>query len=257
MADNTVTLILDGNVSLEAFAKGVSTFSELVSALSENVAKSPVRWVISDLSISSAMATARADGSQMDVGNIVSAYANVGDSLAYDRPIAYGPKVEKVARKLFDIKVERVRLETSAREALIPLRKPEPVPPQEPLRALELVRGRKPALGGIRGRIQTLTSRGGLRFTLFDLHQDKAVSCYFEEGKQDIVRDLWGRLAIVEGMITRDPTSGRPLAIRDVNQIIPLPEPNGRRNYEGARGAAPSLSRMSAEEAIRKVRDAQ
>src|ERR1700752_2724944 len=99
MADNTVTLVLDGNVSLDAFAIGIATFSELVSALSESVAKSPVRWVVADLSISSAMATARAEGSEVDIGNVVSAYANVGDALASHVPIIYGPKVEKAAKK--------------------------------------------------------------------------------------------------------------------------------------------------------------
>jgi len=258
MADNTVTFILDGSVPLDSFAKGVSAFSELVFALSENVSKTPVRWVINDLQFSSAMATASGEGNTLDIGNVVAAYVNVGLSLVNKSPIGYGNKVARAANRIFDIGVERVRFETATREAIIPLRQVAILESLEsPSHGLELVRNRKPAFGGIRGRIQTLSSRGGLRFTLFDIHQDKAVSCYFEEGKQNIVRDLWGRLAIVEGVVTRDPITGRPLTIREVNEITPFSEPSQNQDYELALGVSPSKSGMSAEEAIRRIRDAQ
>ena len=275
MADNTVTLIIDGNVPLDAFAKGVSSFNELVSALSAKVASGPVSWILDDLQFSSAVATARIEGSPLDIGVLVAAYSDVGACLESGAPLRYGKPVSRAARKLVEINAERIRLETSTREAIIPLRMREVLKDLEsatepisqiklateearyPVPILRMVRGRKPSFGGVRGRIQTLTSRGGLRFTLFDVHQDKAVSCYFEEGKQDIVRDLWGKFALVEGTITRDPISGRPLSIREVQDVTPLPEPRASRDFEAAMGVAPSLFNVSAEEAIRKIRDAQ
>jgi hypothetical protein len=114
-----------------------------------------------------------------------------------------------------------------------------------------------PAYGAIKGRIQTVTTRGSLRFTLYDIMHDKAVSGYFAEGKQDLIRDLWGHMVMVEGMVTRDPLSGRPLAIRQVRDIEPLPEPSLTFDYMDARGVAPSLNGLSPEEAIRRIRDAQ
>jgi hypothetical protein len=259
MADNTVTLVLDGRVPLSEFAKGVVAFNDLVSALADEVANGAVRWVLDDLQFSSAIATARAEGAPEDISRVVVAYADVGTTLESRATPHYGARVRKAVEKIVDINVERVRFETASRDALIPLR--HAIAPEQgtlaAAPALQVVRGRKPAFGGIKGRIQTLTNRGGLRFTLFDLHQDRAVGCYFEEGKQDQVRDLWGRYAIVEGMISRDPVNGRPLAIREVKEITPLPDPTGRRDFEAAMGAAPSLSGMSAEEAIRRVRDAQ
>jgi len=255
MSDNTVTLVLDGRVPLGEFAKGVQAFYELVSALSAEVAHGHVNWILDDLQYSSAIATAIGEGPSADVERAVIAYADVGRTLESNSPLKYGQRVQKASRKIVDIGVERVRFETAKTDALISLASGLAVADAIP--SLQLVRGRKPAFGGIKGRIQTLSSRGGLRFTLYDIHQDKAVSCYFEEGKQETLRDLWGHMAIVEGLVFRDPVNGRPLAIREVRVITPLPEPAGRRDYEQARGAAPSLSGVTAEEAIRKIRDAQ
>jgi hypothetical protein len=102
-----------------------------------------------------------------------------------------------------------------------------------------------------------LTNRGSLRFTLYDLLNDKAVSCYFSEGKQELIRDMWGKLAIVEGIVSRDPINGRPLVIRQVNNLTPLDELGRHFEYQDAMGVAPSLSGLSPEEAIRRIRDAQ
>jgi hypothetical protein len=113
-----------------------------------------------------------------------------------------------------------------------------------------------PVYGAIEGRIQTLTNRGSLRFTLYDTHNDKAVSCYVAEGQEDLLRDVWGRRALVEGRIRRDSQTGRPLTIRDVRRIVPLPEPEPYRFYE-ARGILPLMpGEEMPEERIRRLRDA-
>lgn len=102
--------------------------------------------------------------------------------------------------------------------------------------------------------MQTLSSRGGLRFTLYDLLHDKAVSCYLAEGYEEIMRDLWGKIATVEGLVTRDPLSGRPLAVRQITTVTP--KPDLPISYRDARGAAPSLTGLLPEHPIRRLRDA-
>jgi hypothetical protein len=109
--------------------------------------------------------------------------------------------------------------------------------------------------GAITGRVQTLTNRGGLRFALYDTLHDRAVSCYLAEGHESIMRDMWGRLASVEGLIRRDPITGRPLTIRDIRQIEPLPE-HAPQALEAVRGISPSPQGLRAEDAIRRLRDA-
>lgn len=83
---------------------------------------------------------------------------------------------------------------------------------------------------------------------------DKAVSCYLAEGYEEIMRGVWGKIATVEGLVTRDPLSGRPLAVRHITKVTP--KPDRRISYRDARGAAPSLTGLTPEDAIRRLRDA-
>ena len=70
-----------------------------------------------------------------------------------------------------------------------------------------------------------------------------------------MIRGMWGHRAIVEGWVNRDPISGRPVAIRRVSAIEPLPEvvPG---NYLLARGIlAPGLRDLRPEDVVRRLRD--
>ena len=93
--------------------------------------------------------------------------------------------------------------------------------------------------------------------TLYDSVFDKAASCYLETGQDSIMRDAWGRRAIVEGMVTRDPESARPLIVRRISHVELVTEyPPG--SYRLARGILPRRSGdPTPEEAIRRVRDAE
>ena len=113
------------------------------------------------------------------------------------------------------------------------------------------------SFGGIQGRVQTLSNRGSLRFMLYDMLNNKAVSCYITSGKEEIMRDIWGKMAVVEGLVTRDPVNGRPISIRHVRNIIPQSEPYIGLDYQASRGVSPSLNGLSPEEAIRRLRDAK
>ena len=114
-----------------------------------------------------------------------------------------------------------------------------------------------PAIGGVHGRIQTLTSRGGLRFTLYDTLYDRAVGCYLSEGQEEIMRDYWGQTAVVEGTVTRDPNSGRPLTVRHVRNVTPVRQVE-RMAYLAARGAVKPLpnDQRRPEDLVSAARDA-
>ena len=280
MAADTLTIILDGEVPLGEFARTIESFYELVKALSDEVGTPGLDWVLDDLQISSAVATIRASGDQQAAGKVVNAYADVGHALEVDAPIGFSSPVRSAARKVVsirDARVKAVRFETAFREATVRIGRPEKEPPEEPQFIQEIVTpnapqpaveerviirpnlviASPPSLGGIQGRVQALSNRGGLRFTIYDLLYDKAVSCYMADGKEELLRNVWGKLAVVEGMITRDPQSGRPLSIRQVSNITPLREPNPTgRDYQNARGLLSAIGGLSPEAAIRKVRDA-
>ncbi|MEO8053253.1 MAG: hypothetical protein ABI833_22865 [Acidobacteriota bacterium] len=281
MITDTLTIVLDGEVPLAEFARTIESFYELVKALSDEVGTPDLDWVLDDLQVSSAFATIRAPHDPQSAERVINAYAEVGHALEVDGPMEFSPRVRSAARKVVSIRdprVRSVRFETRLRDATVKISPSKPVelPPAEeaqiqveqinvtgPIPVPRQVSPRPtlsvalpPSLGGIQGRVQALSNRGGLRFTVYDLLYDKAIGCYIAEGKEELLRNIWGRLAVIEGMITRDPINGRPLSIRQVSDITMLPDPRGAREYEDARGAVTSLTGLSPEDAIRKVRDA-
>lgn len=254
MANDTVTLALDGDVSLSEFAEAVDRFDGLVRALARAEKVTHVQWMVAQLEVSSTLATARGISSNAqpvdvvkdEVERVVRGYLRVGHSLEHGEPFPYSAVVERQARGITGIlngRITSVRFETAEAEAVVAVStagpKSQPLPP---------------SYGAVEGRIQTLTSRGGLRFTLYDTFFDKAVSCYLAEGYEDVMRDAWGRRAVVEGLVTRDAQTGRPLAVRGVTHVEVLPEVP-LREYRKLRGIAPRRT-ISAEEAIRRLRDA-
>jgi hypothetical protein len=108
----------------------------------------------------------------------------------------------------------------------------------------------------VEGRVETLTSRKALRFTLYETITGRAVSCYPGEGSEEQMRDIWGRRTLIDGWVSRDPLTGFPVAVRKINSINVLPEvPTGY--YRNARGASPRLDgEPLAETVIRLMRDA-
>lgn len=251
MASDTLTLALTGNVPLDAFVTAVSHWMELVDALAAEVqVSSKVSWFIQDLSSGSAIATIRGEAQLIeDVENIVRAYEETADALYKGTPIPYSRVVAEHARgitRVLDGHVETVRFETPQRETVIA----SPAAPPQMKAAPIFV-----AIGAVQGRIQTLTERRSLRFTLYDALNDKAVSCYLAEAQRELVRNLWGKQATVSGTITRDSESGRPLVVRQITSIQPMED--GGKSYLLARGAFPHRPNMPLpEQVIRQIRDA-
>lgn len=256
---DTLTIILADEVSLDDFAKAITNFGKLVKGLSADIGGEDLYWVVADLEISSAIATVKGIGDITRVERVVRAYPDVGDAIRKNTLSSYSKPVQEAAlnlRQILGKRVKSIRFETAEREVIIQAAKTGegisqpneqqsiPVTPLSP----------SAAYGSLHGRIQTLTSRGGLRFTLYDLLYDKAVSCYLKEDYEEIMRNAWGKLALVTGWISRDPVSGRPLSIRQVDSVdIQAEEFN---DYREARAASPPLSKLSPEDAIRKLRDA-
>lgn len=111
------------------------------------------------------------------------------------------------------------------------------------------------AYGSIEGQVETLISRRRLTFTLYDSLSDQTVFCYLQQDQAELIRDAWGRWAIVCGWIRRDPNTGRPVAISPVRAIDVVPEVQPG-SYRRARGVAPAdAAEPSPEVAIRRLRD--
>jgi len=255
---DTVTLTLQGTVSLSDFSTAVARFHALIAALSVEAQAQDVAWEIDDLDTGSATTTTRgtlSNGAHPErIDRVVRSYLEVGRALEQRITIPYSAVVRREAEALVGVlkgsQIEEVRFETAESEAIV----------REVTEAREGARAqtaeRRGAYGAVTGRVQTLTSRSGLRFTVYDHIHDKAVPCYLVEGREDMMREMWDRLAHVEGWVTRDPESGRPLAVRRVTGVTPITEAEPE-DYLRARGAVPlGADGEKPEQTIRRLRDA-
>jgi len=230
MAKETLTLALEGDIALEEFATAIGNLNSLLNQLAKEVTKdAEVAWLIDELYASSAVATFRGiNGDMSAIENVVNAYEEVGDSLQTGREIPYSTTVQRYAHDLISVldgRVTSVRFETPAKDIVIV---------SKPLGG-EQVAQLKYAWSSVKGMVQTLSMRKKLNFTLWDSLFDKPVGCYFKEGQEDIMRNAWGKRAIVSGRVGRLADTGRPVVIRDVKQIRLLEdvEPGSYRRAKG------------------------
>jgi len=261
MATDTITLMLEGDVTLESFASAVKSFTSLIVALTKEEG-GDIEWTIEDLQPGSALATIRGQSKQPErVERVVRSYAQVGKTMQQNRALHRPPSVSRPAMalgRLVGTKVRSIRFETPEEEAVIsarPSRGRKPTLAEATLQAVPELQIESPAgsFGAVEGEVQTLTKRHGLRFTLYDSLGDRAVSCYLQPGQEEQMRDIWGKRAIIEGWVARDPINGRPITIRRVTNIIPIADQG---DYTQARGILPlEPNAESPEKRIRRSRD--
>jgi len=251
MASDVVTLVLDGEPTLGDFAQALSALRDLLGNL-EPGAGSTVTWTVDSLERSSTIASFRGTASDSEMVDLVAhRYLDTGRAIATGEFERLSPIVaESMARitSIINGRVPSVRFETADDDVTIRA--------ATTLATVPLMRSQVPAAyGAVLGRVQTLSNRGSLRFTLYDQLHDKAVSCYLQDGRQDMMRGAWDRLALVRGWVKRDPVSGRPLSIRKIRDIEIRAEgdPGDWRDAEGTY----SPDRDPAEVIIRRIRDAQ
>lgn len=252
MPTNTLTLALSGEVTLLELHQALDGLRSLVYALSDEIAAdTKVEWYVEELSAASALATFRGESAEEAVvDRIVQAYGLVGLSLEKAEPIPYSERVRKGAQdiaRLVDGRITAIRFETASMQATITgaARKGLPSP------------GLAFSRGVLKGLVQTLTSRGSLRFTLYDSIFDRAVSCYLKPGQEEIMRGSWGNYVHVSGRIGREPERGRPVVVRDISdvRVVTILEPGSyRRARSILRGEDPI---DPADQALRRLRDAE
>jgi len=255
MPRDTITLRLSGDVFLDDYLAAIRKFHSLVGALNKDVAQGvEVEWSVDDLAGGSAVATirgiAKEEERQPAVEEIVRAYEDLGTRMERGWDIPYSREVIRAARGLTDIldgRIDEILFETDEMEAVIT--KPTDEPSGRSDQAAIF------AYGAIEGRVQTLSSRTGLKFTLYDVF-GRGIPCHLQKGDEELMRGAWDKWVVVEGRIRRDPT-GKPISIRKITNVeIREPgEPQGYRKAKGILRRGPDAP--SPEEAIRRLRDAQ
>jgi hypothetical protein len=247
----TVTVVLGGDPTLDDLATALSALKDMLRGLSSDASLPAMTWVIDALERSSASVTVRGTGAPQDVSAVADTYLAVARLIPERMPVPsrVAAAADRFIRLLDD--VPDVRFETADDDVTIAKDFTQEVP------AATVVPPPPAVHGAVEGRVQTLSSRGSLHFTLYDLRRDKAVSCYLTSSYEDTMRDAWGRIAVVEGTVKRDPRTGRPLTIRGVSRIE-FPDEGHKGDWRQAEGALRGIgSDEPAESVIRRLRDAR
>ncbi len=249
MAGDSVTFRIDGELTIEKVADAFSRFGKVLQAL-ERDQLAHVRWVLAGLDYGSAAITARAepldDDAVAKIATMTEQYLSAGRDVSTGRLDGATPLL-RVVRDLTEIADEenRVILETADDELIF-------TAPVSPVRMPAGTQTTK-SLGTVRGRVETLSHRKGLRFTLYELTTDRPVSCYLHADHEDLMRDAWGRIADVTGVVTRDADTGRPLAVRRVMSVDVVTEGEAM-GFLRARGVVGGTE--PADAVVRRIRDA-
>ena len=253
MTNDQITLGLGGDVSFDSFVGGMQRFQYLVKALTDELGVSKsVNWSIHDLQAGSALVTVKGEAQNIaDVESVVHAYERVGQALELGRPIPYSSNVAEPASSLTTLLSDGIsyfRFQTVGADYTVSYNGRDDESAHPPV---------VPSIGSVEGRVQTLTERGSLRFTLFEYLRDRAVSCYLAEEQRELATDAWGKNVIVSGTVTRDRSTGRPLTIRRITDIREVSPERLRVDYRLARGALPHKpGAPMPEEIVRQLRDA-
>lgn len=251
MPKDTLTIALRGEVLLSDFAGTIWHFSDLVQTLSTEIA-GPVEidWEITRLDTGSAIAEVVGLSREAEmVEKVVQAFSTVVKALENRTPIPYSYEVEKAAKALTSVingKIHSIELWTDEVRAVITEAWKEEDVVDSPY-----------SFSAIEGTVETLSSRYGLRFTLYDALFDKAVHCYLENKQREMLRNVWGKRVVVVGRVRRDQDNGRPIEIRDIKSITPK-ENLPPYSYRRALGAIPwEEGDELPEDIIRRLRDGE
>ncbi len=106
----------------------------------------------------------------------------------------------------------------------------------------------------VTGVVHALNDRGELRFMLYDALFDREIIGFVDEDQKDLLRTILGKRVIVTGEIGREPDTGNPVEIRNMEtiEITSQPAPG---QFEAAIGIITPEVEESPEETIRRMRD--
>lgn len=251
MADNTITLSLQGDIALKDFAIAIDSFAKLVNNLTrETTELAEVEWEISDLQPGSATVSVSGYSSNPEtVAKVIAGYSELGLALSTGADIPYSNEVVKPTRSLLSVlngQVTGISFITSQQEVFI-----SQYEDQTTIQPLS----QRQSWGAITGIVETVSQRGGLRFKVREPLYNRSVECFANEKQAEFLREAWRKKVKIYGLISREIGSGKPTKIQRVVSIDFVEDvPPG--TYKQALGALPwNPGDEPAEVTIRRIRD--
>lgn len=220
---NTLTLALNGDVTIQDFSKAMNQFKEIVNGLREDVAPtSDISWYIDDLKAGSATAILRGvpitSNDMQAIKSISNAYADIGRRIVHGETLTFNATVVNAVttlRKMINGHITSIGFQAAGKNYTI--KRHAIFSPQKTYWDTE-------TFGGARGRVQSISERQYLHFMLYDYNDDHAIACSLPEGQREKMRGIWGRLVYVEGTINRDEDGDQIASISNISDIVIIKE---------------------------------
>ncbi len=256
MSNNKLTIELNGEVSLDDFSIAMQEFKKLIHSLNKKyVSATPINWIIRELKAGSALATIEGEPSTEDDIFIINQIVNEFEKIGENAQTGKINDIEEDLRKpvvgitgLINGSIKSINFSTektthSLDKNYFDILKSQ----QNKVIPLE-------SFGAIQGRVQNIFRYPNYKITMLELLRNNVVNCFLNSSFKDVMRDSWGEIAIVQGLVTRDSESGLPTSIKDVKKIEIIKDAGNWRDAIGC--ASGLLEGKSPEGAIRKIRDA-
>lgn len=248
--DITLKLSLSGNVTLPLLSEAIRGLSDLVAAVDKEFGVTDATWAVEELHAGGATAMLRGTSTQREaLTNAAVAIIRTTELVAQGLDEAVPDRTARSARRLTSVVNGSIpSLSLQAGDEIVTV---TAGPDQMAERQRQVS-----SSGRLVGIVQTLSQARGLHFRMTEELSGRSVAGNFHSDLSEEMREVWGKRATVEGIVTRDARTGLPLAIMDVRKVAPVPEfqPGA---FQQARGVLEfSPDGEPAEVLIRRLRDA-
>jgi len=247
MVSYNLTLRLKGEIPFRDLAKTFAGFQKLLDTIAQEIGKgNDIEWTTGNMSGGSAEVTITGQSEDMEiVEKTIDATDVIFTNLSLSRPIPYSDYVARQARMLTNVingKINEISIEAGKEERRIT----ERIDDSSDIR-------KRYSHDTIKGKVQTLRRHRAFEFTLYDSLFGKAVNCHVTAEQEDQMRQLWGHIVFVSGLVGRDNKTGRPVDVRNIREIRAVPDvPPG--TYEEAAGIF-DLRDRNPEAIVRELRN--
>ncbi len=257
MVARSFTIQLDGAVSLGRLTAALDAWQSALATIAENVGQTHVLDMrVDDLAVGSALVQVRVEfDAEVHASAFSRDYNQVGIQVRDGNVLDFPANLNKPVQALREVALmdgaSGLTLSSEDADILIAPGAWPVTPMVSGARRMQ-----SEAIGVVIGKLQSLTSRSALKVTVYDVINDKAVRCLLTDEQHELARDLWNSDVIVEGLVRRDPATGRPLSIRDVRSIGPRQTPVDAYAWMKARGALRHVQpESSSEDLVRQARN--
>jgi hypothetical protein len=235
---NQVALRLGNDVSLRLFADACTAFREAIETLTrESGAK--IDWIITGLETGSPT-YAQATGISQDpvaVATVAKEWVGFGQSLR-KRELVPSKKLRPAYDHFVDL-VDASRPPSKRVDWLLLINDEADVEVVSTAVDSEISDVVFESYDTVVGIITAINDRGGFHFSLSDELYGRSAYCSVVPGprQEQVLRQIWRKRVMVEGLVKRDPADAHVLQIREIDanrlHILPDPQPGSYRDSLG------------------------